>query len=146
MYKRKILGDNTRPKSRSFHKKIFIYGDRKLDKEISEKDLNSSQIPTISTKKFNFDMPKKIKALSNKIKLKNEMNTNKSSFKHCNSITRSNSYLEKSVKKVTFSTVEIIRVENYKKYNASNTFPKHLIEKNIEEMKKTEEDSVCSIF
>ena len=130
------MDDNTRSKSRSFHKKIFIYGDKKLDKEISEKeisekDLNSIQIPSISTKKLNFDMPKKIKAFNNTIKLKDEMNNNKSSFKRCNSITINNSYGKKSVKKVKFSTVDIIKVGNYKKYNASSTFPKHLIEKNI---------------
>ena len=146
MYKKKILDDNIRPKSRSFHKNIVIAGDIMLDKEIFEKDENSNKIQTISTKKFNFDMPKKIKAFINTIKLKNETNTNISPFKHCNSITRSNSYSEKPVKKVTFSTVKIIRVENYKKYNASSTFPKHLIEKNIEEMKHNEEESVCLIF
>ena len=102
-------------------------------------------MPTIKTKKLIFDMPEKIKAFNNTIKLKKQMNNNISSLKHSNSITTNNSIGEKVVKKVTFSTVEIIRVENYKKYNARCSFSKEIIKKNMEEMKQNESE-VCSIF
>ena len=51
------------------------------------------------------------------------------------------------MKKVTFSTVEIIRVEKYKKYNALCNFSKNQIKKNMEEVKQNEnESSNCIIF
>ena len=43
------------------------------------------------------------------------------------------------IKKVTFSTVEIIRIENYKKYNKINTIKKN--EENI-----SINESNCTIF
>ena len=124
-------------------KKIYYYRNKSIDKNISENNTNT--MPTIKTKKLIFDMPEKIKAFNNTIKLKKQMNNNISSLKHCNSITTNNSIGEKALKKVTFSTVEIIRVENYKKYNASCSFSKELIKKNMEEMKQ-DENEVCSIF
>ena len=59
-----------------------------------------------------------IKINKNKINLKN---------KDINSTTTklSNGSVNEKIKKVTFSTVEIIRVKNYKKYNKLNTSKKN---------------------
>ena len=107
-----------------------------FDEEISEANINIKPIPEFKPKIFNFD--------SSGLKFKNN---NLSKFNHCNSITTITSYKEESVKKVTFSTVEIIRVKKYKKYNALSTFSKNLIKKNMEEMKQNyNNESNCSIF
>ena len=54
----------------------------------------------------------------------------------------------KGIKKVTFSTVEIIRVAKYKKFNAKNNFSKLNIQKNIIEVKQNKNmfESSCNIF
>ena len=115
-----------------------------LDKDISEMDAPIKSIPALKTKSFIFDSSKKIRAFNNTIKLKN---VTKRKINHCNSITTTTSDREKSVKKETFTTVEIIRVEKYKKYNARSNFSKNLIKKNMEEMKQTDKNETnCSIF
>ena len=48
-----------------------------------------------------------------------------------NNSTTSQSSMNDKIKKVTFSTVEIIRVKNYKRYNKINTAKKNEEEKNI---------------
>ena len=55
---------------------------------------------------------------------------------------------ENKVKKVTFSTVEIIRVVKYKKYNLAASFPKSLIKKNLENLREMKQynDTMCLIF
>ena len=55
---------------------------------------------------------------------------------------------ENKVKKVTFSTVEIIRVVKYKKYNLAASFPKSLIKKNQENLREMKQynDTMCLIF
>ena len=59
----------------------------------------------------------------------------------------SNTQKECKIKTVTFSTVQIIRVESYKKYNAINTISKSLLQYNINEKRKEyEESSLCNIF
>ena len=146
MHKTKTFVENKKQKAGFVRKKTYDYRNINLDKDISEMDTNINKIPTINTKKFMFDMPKKIRAFNNTIKLKNQKIINISSFKHCNSITTNSSFGEKAVKKVTFSTVEIIRVEKYKKYNARCNFSKNQIKKNMEEIKENEKESVCSIF
>ena len=50
------------------------------------------------------------------------------------------------MKKVTFSTVEIIRVEKYKKYNIASNYSKNLIKKNMEEIKENDNEQKCFIF
>ena len=146
MHKTKSFDENKKNKVRLARKKTFDYKNIDLDKDISEMDTNINKIPVITTKKFIFDKSNRIREFNNIIKLKNKFNIKVSPFKHCNSITTNSSYGEKAVKKVTFSTVEIIRVKNYKKYNASLNFSKNLIKKNMEEMKENENESGCSIF
>ena len=73
-------------------------------------DINLKEIPTIKKKSFSFDRTKNERALNNIIKLKN---VNKSKLNPCNSKTASTSYREISVKKLTFSTLDIIRVAKY---------------------------------
>ena len=119
-----------------------------LDKDTSEMNVNINKIPTFTKKNFLFNSSKNLRTFNNTIKLKNK---NKNSFnisllKHCNSITTNTSSGEKAVKKVTFSTVEIIRVEKYKKYNALSNFSKSQIQKNMEDLKQNDNESACLIF
>ena len=55
---------------------------------------------------------------------------------------------DNKVKKVTFSTIEIIRIVKYKKYNLATTFPKSFIKKNFENFQasKRYKGSMCIIF
>ena len=153
MHKTKTFDENKKNKVRLARKKTFDYKNIDLDKDISEMDTNINKIPVITTKKFIFDKSNRIREFNldefihkENNSRKNKFNIKVSPFKHCNSITTNSSYGEKAVKKVTFSTVEIIRVKNYKKYNASLNFSKNLIKKNMEEMKENENESGCSIF
>ena len=145
MHKTKTFVENQKHKIELSRKKTFDYRNIDLDKNISEMD-TINKIPAITTKKFIFNKSNKERAFNNTIKLKNKFNTKISPFRQCNSITTNCSYGEKGVKKITFSTVEIIRVENYKKYNASSNYSKNLIKKNMEEMKGNENNSACLIF
>ena len=118
-----------------------------FDNDISEMDTNIKKIPSIKNKNLFMENFFKKKPFIVPNKFKSIKTINMSTVKHCNSITTSTSCAEKVVKKVTFSTVEIIRVENYKKYNAIYNFPKAQIKKNMEEFKKdNESDSICLIF
>ena len=49
-------------------------------------------------------------------------------------------------KKVTFSTVEIIRVEKYKKQNLINNISKTLIQKNMDEVKNNSNNEQLNCF
>ena len=117
-----------------------------LDKDTSEMNVNINKIPTFTKKVFLFNSSKNLRTFNNTIKLKNKNSFNISLLKHCNSITTNTSSGEKAVKKVTFSTVEIIRVEKYKKYNALSNFSKSQIQKNMEDFKQNDNESVCLIF
>ena len=120
-----------------------------LDDDISEMDVNINQIPTIKTKNLFSQNPLKNKPNNNNnniITLKNKNSFNISTYKHCNSITTNTSCGEKTMKKVTFSTVEIIRVEKYKKYNATSNYSKNQIKKNMEEFKENDNEQNCVIF
>ena len=148
MFKTKTFDEKSKKPNLSGYvrKKTFDYRNIiNFDEDISEMDINIKEIPTFKKKSFNFDSSKNTRTFNNIIKLKN---FNKSKLNHCNSITTTTSYREKSVKKVTFSTVEIIRVEKYKKYNANSNFSKNLIKKNMEEVKQQNDnnESTCSIF
>ena len=136
-------------RSKTFETQAFI----DLDKDISEMNSNINKIKqyqSIKTKNLFLQEKKNLKQTfkaNNKI---NRVNTiiNKNKNFDCYSITTSTSYNDKTVKKVTFSTVEIIRVEKYKKYNAINNYPKAFIQKNMEDVKNNNinDDSSCFIF
>ena len=117
-----------------------------LDTDISEMDIHIKNYPTLKKKNSFIERPIKTIPFSN-INLNNKKFIKKKSYNDANSITTTSSYgKEKSMKKVTFSTVEIIRVEKYKKYNAMNNFSKRLIDKNMEEFKQNDSKISCSIF
>ena len=117
-----------------------------LDTDISEMDTHIKNYPTLKKKNCFIERPIKTIPYSN-INLNNKKFIKKKSYNDANSITTTSSYgKEKSMKKVTFSTVEIIRVEKYKKYNAMNNFSKRLIDKNMEEFKQNDSKMICLIF
>ena len=128
-------------RNKTFDNKMFI----NLDTDISEMDVNI---------KINETIKKKNLFLDSEPKLKNRLIRNKTykTKEECNSITTDSSSSNKKerIKKVTFSTVEIIRVEKYKKYNALNNFSKKDIEKNMEEVKyniyNKDDELSCLIF
>ena len=139
------------------YKKEKIYARRKtydykniinLDKDTSEMNVNIKKYPPIRKKNSFIEYPVKINANNFPIliKKKNCFNFHLSKLTHCNSLTSSTSFREKTIKKVTFSTVEIIRIEKYKKYNAACNYSKAQIQKNIEDLKKDEKESICLIF
>ena len=136
-------------KDRSYvRKKTYDYKNIiNLDKDISEMDVNIKNYPTIKKKNLFLENTIKTKPINN-IKLKNKSKNyfNKLALNHCNSITTTTSCGEKTEKKVTFSTVEIIRVEKYKKYNATCNYSKNQIKKNMEEIKENENETNCFIF
>ena len=117
-----------------------------LDTDISEMDIHIKNYPTLKKKNSFIERPIKTIPFSN-INLNNKKFIKKKSYNDANSITTTTSYGgEKAMKKVTFSTVEIIRIEKYKKYNAMNNFSKRLIDKNMEEFKQNDSKISCSIF
>ena len=133
-------------RSKTFENQAFI----DLDKDISEMNVKIKQYQSIKTRNLFLQDKQSLKQsleANNKI---NRVNTiiNKNKNFDCYSITTSSSYNDKAVKKVTFSTVEIIRVEKYKKYNAMNNYSKACIQKNIEEMRggNNKDESTCVIF
>ena len=148
----KIKKEHYYPKKEiNLNNNLFI----NLDINISESNesnvsLNLNKYTTIKNKNI-FTDKNLIKLKKRPVKLKPKYiktNTFKL-FKDTNSTTTNTSDFNfKGIKKVTFSTVEIIRVEKYKKINAKNNFPKINIEHNIEELKKnkSKEESFCCIF
>ena len=130
-------------RQKTFENQVFI----DLDKDISEMKVDIKKYQTFKKKNLFLEGNKPLKQ---QLKQKNKLyriNTSKNKNFDCYSITTSSSYNDKSVKKVTFSTVEIIRVEKYKKYNAMNNISKTTIQKNMEEVKNSNnEESTCFIF
>ena len=132
----------------------FTYSDNNneafvnMDINISETEVESldlSKFKTIENNKlikndFVKKIPEKMKQKKNKTYKYKLFNDNYSTTTNCSDY--------KGIKKVTFSTVEIIRVAKYKKYNASNNFSNENIKKNILEVKnsKIKDDLPCSIF
>ena len=119
-----------------------------FDTDISEMDVNIKRYETIKKKNSFLESKRAIKpSLKWKSKL-NRTNTAKIKNYDCYSITTNSSINDKAVKKVTFSTVEIIRVAKYKKYNALNNFSKINIQKNMEDVKnnKNDDEVSCHIF
>ena len=146
MFRTKTLDGKLKKPNLSGYVRKKTYDYRNIinfDEDISELDINIKEIPTFKKKSFNFNGSKNVRAFNNIIKLKN---INKLKLNHCNSITTTTSYREKSVKKVTFSTVEIIRVEKYKKENSINNFSKTLIQKNMDEVKNNSNNEQLNCF
>ena len=93
---------------------------------------------------------KKFQAVLSKKDFKNEENVNRTlniqNYKYNLKIEDNNSTASKSsinedkIKKVTFSTVQIIRVPNYKRYNKLNTIKKN------EDVSNSLDDKKCIIF
>ena len=142
--KQKPTKTNSIARQKTYENQSFI----DLDKDISEMDVNIKRYETIKKKNSFLGDKSPIKK---EAKLKNtiyRINTYNIKNNDCNSITTSSSNNDKSVKKVTFSTVEIIRVEKYKKYNAVNNYSKIDIEKNMQEIKNNpnDDESTCLIF
>ena len=124
-----------------------------LDIDISETDnetLDNEKYRTIEVEDNKIIKENLIK--KNQIGLKQRLNNKNNKYKIINdnySITTNCSEFNfKGIKKVTFSTVEIIRVAKYKKFNAKNNFSKLNIQKNIIEVKanKNRNESSCNIF
>ena len=119
-----------------------------MDINISETEVESldlSKFKTIENNKlikndFVKKIPEKMNQKKNKTYKYKLFNDNYSTTTNCSDY--------KGIKKVTFSTVEIIRVAKYKKYNASNNFLNENIKRNILEVKnsKIKDDIPCSIF
>ena len=133
-------------RSKTFENQTFI----DLDKDISEMNVNIKQYKSITNKNLFLEDKKRLKQslkVNNKIDRISTIKNKKKNF-DCYSITTSSSYNDKTVKKVTFSTVEIIRVEKYKKYNAMNNYSKAYIQKNMEDVKNNNinDESTCFIF
>ena len=129
-------------RKKTFENQSFI----DLDKDISEMKVNIKEYETIKKKNLFLEDKNSIKK-----EIKNKMhriNTYNVKNNDCYSIDTCSSYNGKSIKKVTFSTVEIIRVQKYKKYNVINNFSKNEIQKNMEEVKNNEnyDESTCFIF
>ena len=106
-------------------------------KPIEKDNINNKNIKKNLTKKNSFVPKKKY----NKNKIYYLINDNNSTTTNCSDF--------KGIKKVTFSTVEIIRINKYKKFNLQNNFSNDNIQKNIIEVKnskKNDDDYFCCIF
>ena len=128
----------------SINKEAFI----NLDINISEREVVFKEFLTdyIREKdKIKNGLTKKVPL---KMKPRQKKNNNKYKLFNDNNSTTTNCSDFKGIKKVTFSTVEIIRVAKYKKYNACNNFSNANIQKNINEVKnsKIKDDIPCMIF
>ena len=145
----KKTNDYYRQKANECNKKDDNSNILSFDDETYEIDKKIKKYPSIIKKNTFMDHKLKFKnpfKSRNKLQLKKIKTFNIPILNHCNSITTNTSVGEK-MKKVTFSTVEIIRVEKYKKYNAICTFSKNQIMKNMEEAKHNQNESnACSIF
>ena len=110
-------GEINIPKVMKLSNKSFLYKKMKLD------NYRKNNLSNISVNSFlsdtNYDNNDKLNNTviidKNKFFLKNEDNNS----------TTSKSSMNDKIKKVTFSTVEIIRVKNYKRYNKLNTAKKN---------------------
>ena len=95
-----------------------------------EKNLNNTfhRIKTLPTSQFNFyNLPTKNPMEEDKFNCTLRNEKFRLNNKYINSINTklSNGSTNDKIKKVTFSTVEIIRVQNYKKYNKLNTIKRN---------------------
>ena len=81
-----------------------------------------------------------INKINNKMFIKNYISKSKSVGS--NSTTSINSNNDK-IKKVTFSTVEIIRIKNYKQFNKLNSY---LADEKKNKIRKFNKNDICSII
>jgi len=152
MHKLKTVDNKLKKKKTNGYVRKQTYDCRNiinLDEDISEMDTKIKNYPSIIKKNLFLENPINTNRSNNRsiVKLKKIKTFNIPILNHCNSITTNTSYGEKSMKKVTFSTVEIIRVEKYKKYNALCNFSKNQIQKNLEDVKQNDaESNSCFIF
>ena len=137
-----------------FHRKMSYINN--INNEFCNFDINISEteVEAVDFEKYGIIDDNKIMKENlmkkNPVGLKPKLNNKTNKYKIINenySITTNCSDF-KGIKKVTFSTVEIIRVAKYKKYNAKNNFSKLNIQKNILEVKanKNKDESSCNIF
>ena len=149
MIKLKPLWNKSQDNKENIHirKKTYDFkNSNNLDNENSKLDINIKKSSISKRDLFNKN-PVAINATNFPIILRNKNCFDISSINHCNTITTNYSYREKPLKKVTFTNVEIIRVENYKKYNLACNYSKNQIKKNMDELKNNEYQSViCFIF
>ena len=149
MIKLKPLWNKSQDNKENIHirKKTYDFkNSNNLDNENSKIDINIKKSSISKRDLFNKN-PVTINATNFPIILRNKNCFDISSINHCNTITTNYSYREKPLKKVTFTNVEIIRVENYKKYNLACNYSKNQIKKNMDELKNNEYQSViCFIF
>ena len=149
MIKLKPLWNKSQDNKENIHirKKTYDFkNSNNLDNENSKLDINIKK-SSISKRDLFIKNPVTINATNFPIILRNKNCFDISSINHCNTITTNYSYREKPLKKVTFTNVEIIRVENYKKYNLACNYSKNQIKKNMDELKNNEYQSViCFIF
>ena len=121
-----------------------------FDFNISEKEAESPNLEKLKTVKNDSNkMIKENLIKKNSFGVKKKYNKNNKYYllSDNNSITTNYSDF-KGIKKVTFSTVEIIRIAKYKKFNAKNNFSNDNIQKNIIEVKnnKNNDEYFCYIF
>ena len=110
-------GEINIPKVMKLSNKSFLYKKMRLD------NYKKNNLSNISVNSFLSDTN-----CDNNDKLNNTVIIDKNKFflkNEDNNSTTSKSSMNDKIKKVTFSTVEIIRVKNYKRYNKLNTAKKN---------------------
>ena len=144
---RKMTKKNKMNRQKTFNEEQFD----DFDIDTSEMNVVIKEYKTIEKKNSflkSLSQEKPLLELNNKLKRNNTCKIKNIDYY---SIATNTSYIDSRVKKVTFSNVEIIRVEKYKKYNALNNYSKLEILKNMEELNKknntyNENPLPCAIF
>jgi len=144
---RKMTKKNKMSRQKTFNEEQFD----DFDIDTSEMNVVIKEYKTIEKKNSflkSLNQEKPLLELNNKLKRNNTCKIKNIDYY---SIATNTSYIDSRVKKVTFSNVEIIRVEKYKKYNALNNYSKLEILKNMEELNKknntyNENPLPCVIF
>ena len=139
----------------TFPKKRRVKRCKTVKESMNFKIEDESPIKIIDTNKYKFitgknsflknnDLKRQLEKCNNNIQRNISLNSKND---EAYSSTTNFTYHEKNIKKVTFSTVEIIRVEMFKNYNEKNNFSKESIQQNIKDLKSEKNDmSLCSIF
>ena len=139
----------------TFPKKRRVKRCKTVKESMNFKIEDESPIKIIDTNKYKFitgknsflknnDLKRQLEKCNNNIQRNISLNSKND---EAYSSTTNFTYHEKNIKKVTFSTVEIIRVEMFKNYNEKSNFSKESIQQNIKDLKSEKNDmSLCSIF
>ena len=130
------------PKSSGISEKIKKYRSKDI-RHLTMKltDLSNKKIKYINKNTNQCHFTKNLKSFDR------NCYTEKSDTASSYATTFCNTQPECKIKTVTFSTIEVIRIESYKKFNAINTISKSLIQKNLYEKRKEQEgSSLCNIF